>query len=255
MQIVGGGLVYFAMFRRPLLGGLNHLWKFVVAFEGYPPVVRLPIPVEVKAELARMIALVPLAYIDFRSSVSKMVTASDASTQGGGICASTQVSPAGAVAAQCDIRGDVLEPTDVTQVLTIGMFDGISGLRVAADSLGWNVAGHISIEKSGQAARVVESRFPNTVHVADVELVNEAMVLDWSLKFSQVGLIFIGAGPPCQGVSGLNAQKKGALRDARSVLFKHVRHVRELVQRVFPWAQVRCLMESVASMDSKDEQV
>eukprot|EP00438_Fugacium_kawagutii_P005803 Skav220017 [mRNA] locus=scaffold3413:1698:3092:- [translate_table: standard] len=57
VQIVGGGLVYFAMFRRPLLGGLNHLWKFVVLFEKFPPIIRLPIPIEVKAELARMIAL------------------------------------------------------------------------------------------------------------------------------------------------------------------------------------------------------
>ena len=255
MQIVGGGLVYFAMFRRPLLGGLNHIWKFVLAFEGYPPVVRLPIPSEVKAELARMVALVPLAFIDFRCNISKMVTASDASTTGGGISASTHVSASGAVAAQCAIRGDIVEPADLVQVLTIGMFDGISGLRTAADALGWNVSGHVSIETSSQAARVVEARFPNTIHVSDVELVDEAMVEMWSLKYSQVGLVFIGAGPPWQGVSGLNASKKGALRDARSVLFTHVRRVRDLVRQAFPWAQVRCLMESVASMNSEDEQV
>eukprot|EP00438_Fugacium_kawagutii_P003865 Skav231340 [mRNA] locus=scaffold2490:146940:147557:- [translate_table: standard] len=135
------------------------------------------------------------------------------------------------------------------------MFDGISGLRVAADSLGWNVAGHISIEKNAQAARVVESRFPSTIHIADVELVNDDVVKDWSLRFSQVAVVVIGAGPPCQGVSGLNASRKGALKDARSVLFKHVSRVRNLVRRAFPWAQVRSLMESVASMDQADEQV
>ena len=35
MQVVGGGLVYMAMFRRPLLSGLNHVWQFIVQCEGY----------------------------------------------------------------------------------------------------------------------------------------------------------------------------------------------------------------------------
>jgi hypothetical protein len=29
---------------------------------------------------------------------------------------------------------------------TIGLFDGIGGLRVAVDALGWNVQGHVSVE-------------------------------------------------------------------------------------------------------------
>ena len=80
------------------------------------------------------------------------------------------------------------------------------------------------------------------------------MVKSWSLKFSQVGLVLLGAGPPCQGVSGLNASRKGALRDSRSSLFTHVARIRELLKHFFPWAQVRSLMESVASMDDQDKQ-
>eukprot|EP00438_Fugacium_kawagutii_P029401 Skav223382 [mRNA] locus=scaffold2634:238975:242134:+ [translate_table: standard] len=254
-QVVGGGLVYFALFRRQLLGGLNHLWKFVNSFEGFPPVVKLPIPAEVLEELARMMALTPLAAIDLRCKLSKVVTASDASTTGGGVTVSQCLTPQGTIAAQCPIRGDLVEPADLLQVLTVGMFDGISGLRVAADVLGWNVSGHISIEKSPEASRVVESRFPNTTFVTDVAEVTEDLVKTWSLQHSQVGLVAIGAGPPCQGVSGLNAAKKGALKDARSSLFVHVRRVKQLFQKFFPWAQIRVLMESVASMDLQDEEV
>lgn len=54
-------------------------------------------------------------------------------------------------------------------------------------------------------------------------------------------------------VSGLNASRKGALKDQRSCLFVHVARIRTLVQQWMPWAQVRSLMESVASMDSADE--
>ena len=44
VQVVGGGMVYCAMFRRPLLGCLNEIWSFISAFEGYPPFIKLDIP-------------------------------------------------------------------------------------------------------------------------------------------------------------------------------------------------------------------
>ena len=81
------------------------------------------------------------------------------------------------------------------------------------------------------------------------------MVQSWALRFSHVALVLIGAGPPCQGVSGLNAGRKGALRDERSFLFSHVARVRDLVRLCFPWGQVQGLMENVASMDAADEKV
>ena len=52
--------------------------------------------------------------------------------------------------------------------------------------------------------------------------------------------------------SGLNADRKGALRDERSRLFVHVPRITALVRQCFPWCQVHCLMESVASMDQVD---
>eukprot|EP00435_Cladocopium_sp_Y103_P017447 s824_g4.t1 len=255
MQIVGGGLVYIAMFRRPLLGSLNHVWQFIVDCNGYPPVVQFALPKEVVQELSRFLGLLPLAYMNFRNEISPMVTASDASQFGGGVTASEGLTPWGVTASSCQVRGDVVEPCEVTGVLTIGLFDGIGALRVAADALGWNVHGHVSVEKSAEANRVVESHFPGTIMAPDVAMVDLAMVKQWSQRFTQVSLVVLGAGPPCQGVSGLNAARKGALRDERSSLFSHVARIKGLVQKCFPWAQVQALMESVASMNATDEQV
>ena len=56
-------------------------------------------------------------------------------------------------------------------------------------------------------------------------------------------------------MSGLNAARKGALRDERSGLFVHVGRVRDLLRKHFSWCQVHALMESVASMDPQDRQV
>jgi hypothetical protein len=255
MQVVCGGFVYFCLFRRPLLSALNAVWKFIEDFSHLPPVVRLPMPPMVQLELVRFCGLVPLARMDFRLSCMGRVTASDASSTGGGACVSTGLTAFGAAAANATVRGDLPEPHDLVQVLSVGLFDGIGCLRVACDLVGLPMAGHISVEKSEEGRRVVEAAFPGSLFVKDVELVDEALVRSWSCQFSQVGLVLLGAGPPCQGVSGLNADKRGALRDARSSLFRHVPRIKELLQKAFPWAQVKCIMESVASMDREDRKV
>ena len=255
-QVVAGGLVYISMFRRPMLGCLNHIWQFIESFRGYPPFIKFTIPDEVKLEVARFVCLVPLAKLNFRLLVNGEVTASDASTTGGGLTASTGLTGFGHAAAGAKVRGDLADPSDLMGILTIGLFDGIGALRVAADALGLGVIGHISVEVKKEASRVLESRFPSTIFVdGGVEVVDDEMVRSWAARYSQAAVVLIGAGPPCQGVSGLNANRRGALRDHRSCLFSHVARIRELVQNHFCWAQVRYLAESVMSMDEKDRKV
>ena len=86
MQVVAGGFVYFCTFRRPLLGALNQVWAFIQSFEGGPFVQQ--IPDGVRLELSRFCLLSPLARMNFRLALSSTVTASDASTTGGGVTAS-----------------------------------------------------------------------------------------------------------------------------------------------------------------------
>ena len=126
---------------------------------------------------------------------------------------------------------------------------------MALDCLGVPVLGYVSAEKAAPGRRVVESHFPGVIVVDTVEDITEEIVKAWSLQFSQCTLVLLGAGPPCQGVSGLNADRLGALRDARSCLFTHVPRVRDLLRKHFTWCPVHSLMESVASMDAKDRAV
>ena len=255
LQILCGGFVYCTMFRRPLLGLLNVVWKHILSFEGEPPVVRKPLPDLVKLELCRFLCALPLAKMNLRVSLLGGVTASDASETGGGFCVSRGLTPMGVHASHCCIRGDVPEIEDHIQVLTVGLFDGIGALRVCADALLLPMAGHISSEVSPEGNRVVEAHFPEALVVGSVESIDEEMVTSWACRFSSVGVVVVGGGPPCQGVSGLNSDRKGALRDARSSLFPHVRRVFGLCRRKFTWAQVHYLMESVASMDAKDREL
>ena len=252
MQIVCGGFVYCALFRRAMLGMLNSVWKFIVSFANDPPVIKRDIPGLVKFEIARFICAIPLAQMDLRAETLGEVTASDASEYGGGFCVSKGLSPMGVHAASCDVRGDLPDLDDHVQVLTVGLFDGIGALRVGADVLKLPMAGHVSAEVSKEGSRVLESNFPDSIQVGDVVKIDEEMVKQWATKYSNVGLVLVGGGPPCQGVSGLNADRKGALKDARSNLFVHVRRVYMLVKEAFRWCQVHFMMESVFSMDEGD---
>lgn len=251
LQVVCGGLVYMAMFRRPLLGALNSVWMMIESFNSSSDHYKVLWP-ECKFEVIRFIAMLPLARIDFRQPIHDQVTCSDASTSGGGVCASTSVTAFGGFVSQGTLRGQLPEDRRELRVLSVGLFDGIGALRVALDLLEVDVQGHVAVEQSTEATRVVEAAFPGVLKVQDVALVDSAMVQGWALKLSQVSVVVLGAGPPCQGVSGLNASRKGALRDVRSVLYKHVKRVEGLFRRHFPWCQVHTLMESVASMDEGD---
>ena len=254
MQVVCGGLVYVAMFRRPLLGGLNAVWRFIESFNASEHHYQ-PLWPDCKLEILRFLCLVPLARMSFRAPVHPSVTCSDASTSGGGICVSHSLTPYGKMVSRGGLRGQLAENRTDHQVLSIGLFDGIGALRVALDLLEVSVLGHISVEANSSASRVVESHFPTTQLVTDVRLIDEKMIRNWATQFSQCSLVLIGAGPPCQGVSGLNASRQGALRDSRSSLFQEVSRVRDSVKREFKWCPVHTLMESVASMDSCDQEV
>ena len=59
--------------------------------------------------------------------------------------------------------------------------------------------------------RVVESFFPETEFHENVCEFGLEQVQALALRYSNVGLVLVGAGPSCQGVSGFNADRKGAL--------------------------------------------
>ena len=98
----------------------------------------------------------------------------------------------------------------------------------------------------------MESWFPDVKRITDVALIDENEVSSWSLLYPIVCAVVLGAGPPCQGVSGLNSDRRGALKDARSCLFSHFPRVEQLLRRFFRWCPVFRLSENVASMDVQD---
>eukprot|EP00435_Cladocopium_sp_Y103_P013587 s4303_g3.t1 len=166
-QVVCGGLVYMAMFRRPLLGGLNFVWTHIESLE-------------CKLEVLRFLGCLPLARLDFRLDMHEMVTCSDASSTGGGVCASAAETPFGKMVSEGALRGELAEHSTDHMVLTVGLFDGIGALRVALDVLGAH-----SVEKAEAAQRVVEAHYFGVMAVHNVEDVPCEMVKTWSTRFQR----------------------------------------------------------------------
>ena len=254
MQVCAGGLVYMAMYRRPLMANLNSIWSFITSF----PVrhkATLPIPSAVKREMRMFLSLIPLALLRFRLPWAPSVVASDASLQGGGVTVSRSLSLSGLMASKCKVRGQLAPHDEANSILVISLFDGIGAMRMILDVLRAPVSGYISVERDPAAQRVLESFFPSSLFVPDVAEIDIRMAQSWARKFPRTKLVLVAGGPPCQGVSGLNAFRQGAEKDARSSLVTIIPQIVDLVRCVFSWAQVHFLAESVFSMSPQDRAV
>ena len=194
------------------------------------------------------LGLVPLAQMDLRAPVSGLVTASDASLLGGGVCCSVTVTSLGQKVAQSCFRGQGPEVPE-SGVVCVGLFDGIGALRVALEALGANVTLHVSVESSEAAKRVVESTFSDVVHVNGVAEVNSEMCNEWSRKCPCCSLVVVGASLPCQRVDNRNFGTGEAGEDARSNLHNYVQAIVKMLKKSFDWCEVRFVQEGVASMD------
>lgn len=143
LHVLPGGLVYFSMFRRPLLGCLNSLWQMIEAMQAHPHRV-FKLWDSCRLEILRFLGLVPLARLDFRLPMHEQITCSDASNTGGGICASSRLTSYGLAVSQGKLRGEIPVQRGEMRVLSVSLFDGIGALRVALDLVGAMVGACIS---------------------------------------------------------------------------------------------------------------
>lgn len=89
--MVLGRIVRCFEFRRPLMSVLRQCWP-----QGDVNL-RAPIKDQCLRSILRAVALMPMAVADLRLPVDGLVTSSDASERGGGLCASLQLTDEGKV--------------------------------------------------------------------------------------------------------------------------------------------------------------
>ena len=171
---------------------------------------------------------------------------------GTGLTASESLTEWGVRVSKAAGRGDSFEEFHEQGLLVILIFDGIGALRVALESLKVPLAGYVAIEKDGRATRVVASHFPSCTFYSDATKVSSADIRASGAKYPNCCAVLAAGGPPYQGVSGLNATKKGAEEDPRSSLHTVFDRIKQEVRSFFTWCPSFFLMESVASMTLED---
>eukprot|EP00438_Fugacium_kawagutii_P028805 Skav222861 [mRNA] locus=scaffold2201:87314:93953:- [translate_table: standard] len=243
-------------FRRPLMHLLQESWP-----KG-PLGVRRPTTMLVAQELLTAIALLPLAGTSLRAAVDPMVTCSDASETGGGLCAgggltdeghnvlsmlqSQQAkrdrvcafSPLGAV--------PVTTPTG-PRVVVVSLFDGVAALICSLVRLPVQVICFASSEIDKQCKRLVRKRWPGVLELGSIETIDEEVIrrLAQSVGY-RVDLVLAGGGSPCQDLSALLANRQG-LAGSRSKLFFKMPKIFNLLAKHFG-CPVYSFVENVFSM-------
>ncbi|CAK0906331.1 unnamed protein product, partial [Prorocentrum cordatum] len=257
-------------FRRPLFGVLSSVWTLAASSsqEAY-------LDAEMVEELLMGVMVLPLAASSLRARIDGMVTSSDASEMGGGVCTSAglreNVAAAlqvpRAVPDQLGIGARLLNmPEDcarpwaaanprvparavrrVLSVLLIGLFDGIGGLAVAFSRLPFRIAAYVAAEADARARRVARLRRPGVIDWGDVTRVGSETVRDLFEAFGGlVDLAAVAAGSPCQDLSRLNVGGRG-LSGRKSSLFHEVPRILALLAAVFRDRLV-WFVENAASM-------
>ncbi len=135
-----------------------------------------------------------------------MVTASDASESGGGVCFSTGLTSQG--------RQRLAEMErerrhkDRGRVGLMESFRGISGGRRAFEVLGVKPCLHMASEIDEAAIRVSQSAYPQCRHLRDIKEITVDMLAKEGESHMHLTDIFHFAGSPCQGFQVLTPQEK-----------------------------------------------
>ncbi|CAK0842826.1 unnamed protein product, partial [Prorocentrum cordatum] len=247
-------------FRRPLLSCLNSVWEFSTRTRGGR------INMGMSQELLACIGYLPIACTDLRAALSPVATVSDASEAGGGVCASTGLTPLavqqlraarqGARPVLGPGRGD-LQPARSSpslpggrprpRVLIVSLFDGVAALAVAMSRLPVDIVGMVCSEVDKPARRVVRLRWPGTADWGDIRSISEKDVAKLAdTYYSLCDVCVRGAGSPCQDLSAVNLSRAG-LAGPSSKLFYEIPRVHGLLRKHFK-EKLATFVENVASM-------
>ena len=240
-----GRWIFAFQLRRPCKVCLQQVFQ-VINGNVHPSVTHAA----VEDELVCAMCLLPLCYIDFCAQTVDMVTCSDASETGGGVCYSSTLTDYGLTklneASRGTGEGRVPEPALVES------FGGISGSRRALDLLGITPALHLHSETNPEACRVTTSQYPDSHSLGDLQEISHKQLVDTCAKVPRVDIVIDTAGPPCQDVSSLKAERVG-VQGPSSKPVHELPQFRELVKSVFPGAKHLQVTEMVASLDSTDQ--
>ncbi|CAK0803102.1 unnamed protein product [Prorocentrum cordatum] len=161
LEIVIGHWVHAASYRKECMSCFQEVWHVLSHWSGGPRA----LPEGARRELLLALALLPCFEYDLRSPISRVMTASDASENGGGVTYTSRHTAEGRTAALCELAGGCAHGRDLLVLLEVG---GCGRGRMAFDSVGLELSLHGLLSVTPDAARTVRARWPEAEVLGDL---------------------------------------------------------------------------------------
>ena len=242
VQVVAGRWVHCFQFRRACMSFFDHLWKYV----GNKPSAKFSFH-QVRRELFRTVASLPLMHTFLGAAIPGFITASDASSTGGAVGISRALTPEGADFATASAQA----ATSFTDgpFLLLSLFNGIGGALRCYDILGVKPRGTIIVELNKDANRICLRRWPHAELIEDVRSIDAELVRRWTFKYTDIIEIHLWAGFPCKDLSSAKRGRKNLKGDSSSLFFE-IPRIKKLLEKFFGHrVKIKFVLENVASMD------
>ena len=207
-------------FRRATSCVFFEVWQFIARWQDCSY-----LPAGVAKELLCACFLAPLMETDLRARPDLLVTCSDASEAGAGICASVGLSSYGVEATLA--LPPVLPPLQERGFALLSMFGGIEASCRACHLLGIVPIRHVTVEIEKTAIRATAEVFPEARAYRDIKEYDRKAIHE-SLAGANLAFVLIIGGSPCQGLSGANATGTGFLDDRSRLFFEFIRVIRDV---------------------------
>lgn len=230
LQVWAGKAVHILQFRRCLFSNLEVIFAKIAAGRKSQNM-----DYKLAQEMLLVEALLPVVQCNLRAQVDPVVTCSDASESGGGMCFSSRLTWAGREEAERLLAGEQGDPVrDETSlppeevVLVIDLFAGIGGLTEAVRRAGVHRHYSVFVEQDKHCRRLLRRRHPGAELHPDVKSFGVKEIEAALDRCGRAVGVIVGGGSPCQGLSRLSTLREH-LEDPRSRLFHEaVRIFREV---------------------------
>ena len=175
-------------------------------------------------------------WLDQRLKTSPTVCATDASPDGGGACASLELSARGRAKCQNLLTMDDLGGRN-DDILVVEFFGRIGGLRWALELLGVVPQGIIFVDNNPLCLKLAKRHCAYVITVDDINKITEDMVRDWRRQFPRAKRVPVGGGWPCVNYSLLKSSRGGATAESSELLVSAANHFVYLTGRL--WSSMR----------------
>jgi hypothetical protein len=244
IEMLSGSWVHLIQFARQMMGAVTDLWGVIHGDVSLDERWKF-----VSTDYLKLLSLVPLAVSAWSQDIDEVVTCSDASENGGGVCRSTGLTELGLKRLREAELLRSVPPSD--GLLLIDAFAGISAARRSLQLLGITPGSFVSYDVDEQASSVVRRAFPQVRELGDITKATSEELKQAVADNPHITHVLLVGGSPCQDVSSANPDGAGLSGSKSSLFYSYLRLRDVLVPSVFPNAVVAEVLENVASMSNE----